>query len=57
MKEKSTESSKFSFSSTFNWEDANIKEILKPIEFYIVRENDAIGTINIMSRAIQTFST
>lgn len=53
MKKKSTESSKFSFSSTFNWEDANIKEILKPIDFYIVRENDAIGTFAVMSRALQ----
>lgn len=27
--------SKFSFSSTFNWEDANLRALLHPIPFYI----------------------
>ncbi len=41
---KNTHNSNFSLNSTFNWENANLKEILKPIDFYIVRENDTIGT-------------
>ena len=55
MKRKSTDSSKFSFSSTFNWEDANIKEILKPIDFYIVRENDTVCNVFHDIRAFQSF--
>ena len=32
--------SKFSFSSTFNWEDANLRALLHSIPFYIQQEND-----------------
>lgn len=33
-------SSKFSFSSSFNWEDANLRALLHPIPFYIRKQND-----------------
>ena len=34
------DNSKFSFSSTFNWEDANLRALLHPIPFYIHQNND-----------------
>ena len=26
--------------STFNWEEGNMKELLKPVDFYITYQND-----------------
>lgn len=37
-------SSKFSFSSTFNWEDANLRALLHTIPFFVEQENDKNGT-------------
>lgn len=37
-------SSKFSFSSTFNWEDGNLRALLKPILFSTHHRNDQQGT-------------
>lgn len=32
--------SRSSFLSTFNWEDSNLKDLLKPIDFHIVADKN-----------------
>lgn len=42
------EKSKFSFSSTFNWEDANLRALLHSIPFFIQQKNDKDCTIKLI---------
>lgn len=48
MSSSSRNQSRSSFLSTFNWEDTNLKQLLKPIEFSITADkNDSKGIHNV----------